>query len=265
MEVALVDFLKKYSTIPNEFINDFFGLYTLKSDTEFIVDLDVVSKWLKMRKEHLMETLKYSYKEHIDYVIEKITLQDAKKHGGQNKKLILLTADAFKRLCMLSRTKKAEEVRTYFITLEKLIDKYKQDIVDGMQKRIKELERNQAPKSNPKKGVIYIFKADKDFNDIVKIGKTGDLKKRMGSHNSSHKDDLEVLFYFETDDIDKVEACVKSVLKDAQYRKYKEIYKMNVSLIKELIDNCDHMILKVKKQVKKFKHTGGFFLAIKEI
>ena len=260
--MELVEFLKKYSTINNEFIEDFLKIYNIIDRNKFIENLDVISKWLKPTRKGLLKTLRESYKKNIEYVIKPLTY---KKHGGNNKHEIYMTPDAFKRLCMLSRTKNAEEVRTYFIMLERLVDKYKQDIVDGMQKRIEQLERNQAPKSNPKKGVIYIFKADENFNDIVKIGKTGDLKKRMKSHNSSHKDDLEVLFYFETDDIDKVESCVKSILKDARYRQYKEVYKMSVSLIKELIDSCDSMILKVKKQVKKFKHKGGFFVALKEI
>ena len=36
---------------------------------------------------------------------------------------------------MLSRTKKAEEVRTYFIELEKLMDKYKNYIIEALNKK----------------------------------------------------------------------------------------------------------------------------------
>ena len=42
---------------------------------------------------------------------------------------ITITPDCMKRMCMLSTTKKAEDVRTYFIKIEKLIDKYKQIII----------------------------------------------------------------------------------------------------------------------------------------
>ena len=44
----------------------------------------------------------------------------------------MLTPDCFKRLCLLSRTKKAEEVRTYFLELEKLIGNYKDYIINGL-------------------------------------------------------------------------------------------------------------------------------------
>ncbi len=41
---------------------------------------------------------------------------------------------------MSSKTKKAEEVRTYFIQLEKHIDKYKNYIIEGLDKEIKNLK-----------------------------------------------------------------------------------------------------------------------------
>jgi hypothetical protein len=34
--------------------------------------------------------------------------------------------------------------------------------------------------------------------------------------------DIEILFQYETDNIDQVESCIKSYMKKAQYRKYKD-------------------------------------------
>jgi phage anti-repressor protein len=42
----------------------------------------------------------------------------------------MLTPDCMKRLCMVSKTKKAEEVRSYFIELEKHINQYKDVIIE---------------------------------------------------------------------------------------------------------------------------------------
>ncbi len=47
----------------------------------------------------------------------------------------MITADCCKRLSMLSKTKKAEEVRTYFIEVEKLMNKYKDYIIDSLNKK----------------------------------------------------------------------------------------------------------------------------------
>ena len=69
----LQEFLKKYSNISNKFIDDFFGLCTVETASdEFIVDLDVLSSWLDAQKCHLKETLMRTYKEDIDYTVQKI-------------------------------------------------------------------------------------------------------------------------------------------------------------------------------------------------
>lgn len=49
----LPEFLKKYSTIPNKFINDFFLLYDYKtSDSDMIINFDNLTKWLNIRKDN---------------------------------------------------------------------------------------------------------------------------------------------------------------------------------------------------------------------
>ena len=55
------------------------------------------------------------YIKNVDYKINKIKSNTA----GKPKEEILITSNCCKRLCMMSRTKKAE-VRTYFIEIEKL-------------------------------------------------------------------------------------------------------------------------------------------------
>lgn len=52
----------------------------------------------------------------------------------------MITPDCMKRICMLSASVKSEEVRTYFIKIEKLIDKYKQVIINDLNKKIGILE-----------------------------------------------------------------------------------------------------------------------------
>lgn len=36
--------------------------------------------------------------------------------------------------------------------------------------------------------------------------------------------DIEILFIFETNNVEQVELCVKALMKQSQYRKYKEIH-----------------------------------------
>ena len=211
----------------------------------------------KSTKGHMEDTLKNSYTKNLDYTITK-----GKSTGGRPAEIIMLTPDCFKRLCMLSKTKKAEEVRSYFLQLEKHIDKYKDFIIEALDKKVAILKNNQKPIVSPKSGVLYIMKTDLDIDGIYKIGKSNKFKGRVATHNSSHVDNVEIILVFETHDIDSVEKCLKLALKGKQYRKRKEFYEVELDLIKELLEDCDNLMLKAKNKPKKFAQSGGFFIML---
>lgn len=257
--INLQNFLKKYSSISNVFIDDFFSLYTSEStDTDLIINFDKLVDWLNMRKDNLKKTLILSYIKNIDYKISKIKSNTA----GKPKEKIMITSDCCKRLCMLSKTKKAEEVRTYFIEIEKLLNKYKNYIIDALNTKIGILENNMKPIPNNGKGVIYILKTEKNIVDLYKIGKTKKFKERIRTHNSSHIDNVDIVHIYETDYIDEVEKCLKNVLSTKQYRKRKEFYQIDLDILKELIKSCDKMSLKVRNSNKKMKQTGGYYIML---
>ena len=99
----LIDFLKTYTKINNDFIDDFFGLYESKDKYNFSINIHVIAKWFNMTVGHIKDTLLYSYKEKIDYKIIK-----GKSNGlkGKPKDTILLTPKCFKLMAMQSKTKK---------------------------------------------------------------------------------------------------------------------------------------------------------------
>ncbi len=106
----LINFLKKYSNISNNFIDDFFSLYTVKtSKNDFVINLENVAKWLKTNRKELKKTLLRSYIKDVDYVIIK------KQTKGRPYEETFITSECFKRLCMLSRSEKAEQVFTFEI------------------------------------------------------------------------------------------------------------------------------------------------------
>ena len=45
------------------------------------------------------------------------------------------------------------------------------------------------------------------------IGKSKKFKERILSHNSSHPDNIQILYVYETKYIDEIEACLKAALK----------------------------------------------------
>lgn len=252
----IVDFLKKYSKINNDFIDDFFGLYNYNDKYNFCIDLEKVAKWMQTLKGDLKKTLINSYKKNIDYKISK-KINNGKV--GKPKEIILLTPKCFKLLSMQSKTKKAVQVREYYYELENVIDKYKNYIIEGLNQKIKNLENNQKPKINPKKGVIYILETTDDLGHY-KIGKTKNLKQRLQTYNGDKKDNIIPIYIYETDDIDEVERCIKHYGKKYKYRKYKEIYKADINMLKELINECGEFNEKTNlkfKYSRKINQKGG--------
>ena len=123
--MSFKDFLKRYSAIPNSFIDELFEFYnenTSQSDPS--INLNNITRWLGTSKEGILKTLKESYVKDIDYTISKPVNPVRRTSHSNNLKVVLLTPECFKRLCMQSRSVKAHEVRTYFIEIESLLLKY---------------------------------------------------------------------------------------------------------------------------------------------
>jgi hypothetical protein len=257
----LVTFLKTHTKINNNFIDDFFSLYNSKDKYNFSINIEAIAKWFDMRKDHIKKTLEESYTKNIDYKVIKGELTGKK---GKPNETILLTPKCFKIMAMQSKTKKAIQVREYYYELEQVIDQYKEYIIKGLEEKIKTLENNMKPKINPTKGVIYIIQTA-DGIGHYKIGKTLNLKKRLNSYNGDKKDDIIPLYIYETNDINEVEHCIKTYVKKYKYRKYKEVYKVDINLLKELINDCgefnDKTNLKIKWKGKKMEE-GNLYVAI---
>ena len=251
----LVEFLKTHTKINNEFIDDFFSLYDSKDKYNFSINIDAITKWFNIRKDTIKDTLKESYIKNIDYKINKDSPTGMK---GKPKEIILLTPKCFKIMAMQSRTKKAVQVREYYYELEQIIDQYKEYIIKGLEDKIKKLENNQKPKINPSKGVIYILETS-DGIGHYKVGKTKNLKQRLKQYNGDKKDDIIPLYVYETDNIDEIERCIKSYAKQYQYRKYKEVYKADINMLKDLINDCGEFNEKTNLKIKwkSYKQNGG--------
>ena len=133
------------------------------------------------------------FKKNINYKI----LKSVKSKSGQNLQKIMLTSDTFKLLYMISRAKKAAQVKNYYLSIEKLVEKYKNHIISSMNDKIKMLEKNQKPKVNINKGLIYIIQTSNKIG-LYKIGRTTNLKKRLNNYNADKADEIVPIFIYET-------------------------------------------------------------------
>lgn len=254
-------FVNKYSFVNSKFVKDFYNIIKedyIERSNEFLIDSEILRKWLQISTRQIFnDTIKRSYKKNIDYKIEKVKKSNGS--GGHNFEVITLTPEASKKICLSTNSKIGPQVQQYFIDIELALYKYKNYIIDGMSKKIEQLENNQKPKINSNKKIIYVFRALNTDLTLYKIGKTINSKTRLSSHNSPLANDLEVLFQYETENIDQVESCIKSYMKKSQYRKYKEIYQVDLNIIKTAIKECDFKIIEYNKNIEKFnkKQKGG--------
>ena len=262
-------FLVKYTTINSKFIEDFHNI--VKEDYfekyyDFLIDSEILRKWLKISiKQDFVNTIKKSYKINVDYKLEKIKKSEGS--GGHNKEIITLTPEATKKICLLTKSKVGNDVRQYFIDIELAFYKFKNHIIESLNNKIEQLENNQKPKINSTKGLIYVFRALNTENaTLYKIGRTVNSKKRFNSHNSPLANDLEIIMTYEADNIEQLESCVKTMMKKAQYRKYKEIYEVDIDIIKNVIKDCDVKLKEINNMIdkKNKKQKGGKIQKITE-
>ena len=256
--ITFAEFLKKYSTIPNQFIDDFFKVlqYTDYNDT-FFINFDNVVKWLGQRKDSTKRTLVDNFIKNVDY-----TLKKNDKFRGKPKNEILLKQSTFKKLCMISKSNRAKEVREYFLNVEETLDKYKDYIINSLKTQVKSMDLSLKPRKKPSKGVIYGFEIKDNNRKFIKIGKSKDLKHRMIQHNSSHADKIDVEFIFETDNFSEVEGCIKEIMKKYQYRKGKEVYEVSIDKLKKLVNGCDKLTKKFYKTME--ETTNNVLLVIEK-
>ena len=90
-----------YDSIPND------------QPSSFIVDLDEVYKWLNSTKKNIMKTLKLSFVQNTDYILNKSVKPVKRTVKSNNVKTVLLTQSCFKQLCMKSHSKGSDIVRSY--------------------------------------------------------------------------------------------------------------------------------------------------------
>lgn len=246
--IKFSDFLKKYTIIPNQFVDDFFSILDdYQNYDNFFINLDKISEWLNIRKDNIKKILIDNFSKNIDY---EVSIKKMIKGRGRTKEIILLKSSTFKKLCMMLNNKKAKEVREYFLKVEETLDKYKDYIINSLKTQVKSMDSSLKPRKKPSKGVIYGFEITDNNRKFVKIGKSKDFLQRMKQHNSSHADKIDVEFLFETDNFDEVEGCIKGIMKKYQYRKGKEVYEIGIDKLKELTDGCNKLTKKFYKQME---------------
>jgi hypothetical protein len=131
------------------FVSSFYCYLKYNKYKDFVIDLDDVWKWLEYgRKEEAKRLLIKYFKEDGDYKVEKAApcfhgAAFSKNYGGAglNKQRIMLSVNTFKKFCLKSNTKKADEIHDYYIKLEDIVQ-------DTLQEQTNELKLQLTEKEN---------------------------------------------------------------------------------------------------------------------
>lgn len=116
-------------------------------------------------------------------------------------------------LCMCSKTKKADIVRQYYIKLEKLLDKYKETIINNLNKKIEILKKDLKNDKYELGDMVYIYKEiDELGENYYRVGETENLNSRIIKHNSSSIHKKELVFKIKTKHKKHLEKCIKAHL-----------------------------------------------------
>ena len=126
-EMDFQTFVKKYSFVESEFIDDFYNIFRedyIEKYNKFLIDSELLRNLLEIKNRRCFhDTIKRSYVKDIDYTIK--TLKRSKKgSGGQNFEVITLTPKASKKICLSTNSKKGILVKKYFLDFEISLYKY---------------------------------------------------------------------------------------------------------------------------------------------
>jgi phage anti-repressor protein len=195
------------------FVGSFYCYLNYDANKDFVIDLDTVWEWVGFnKKSDCKRILDKYFVERIDYKREiprsireenfaaEISAAKTENRGGHNREMIMLTVNAFKKLCLRARTEKADEVHDYFIKLEaifhELLEKETSEL--RMQLTAQDTRTNSRIKSKEEKiidqfqdGEMCIYIADIGVHDeerYIKFGESNELRRRISDHRNNFKE-----------------------------------------------------------------------------
>jgi len=212
----LIKIQENFSGFEQQLFVSSFYCYLNYNDSDFVIDLDGVWKWMGFTlKATAKDLIDKHFKPEIDYKIllrskpeEDISDNCNKKWGGHNRQTIMLNINCFKSLCMKARTKKADEIHDYYLKLEKALQQTIDEETDELRKQLEQKENIIIEKDNaivktkkektkaveqatiaqfPVNTECIYFGTIDNTNDqketLIKFGHSNDLATRVQNHH----------------------------------------------------------------------------------
>jgi hypothetical protein len=264
------------------FLSSFYCYLNCDSKKDFVIDLDNVWKWIGFSYKHKAKILleKYfiidkDYKISLNHQVKQnFTSEYSEKkqdnRGGQNKEIIMLNIDTFKKFCLKAGTKKADEIHEYYLKIEELIQETIQEecnelkiqLENGKAQTEKEKEElkektllEQFPNNTQ---CIYIGLIDnktlgkpnsKMYHEtVIKFGQSNNLNERVKTHKKTYEN-FRLYNAFKVKNKIEIENCIK---KHSTLKNRLRIITINDIAHRELIalDDEEFTLDKVEQLIK---------------
>jgi hypothetical protein len=223
--ILLAKLQENFNTFEQQlFVASFYCYLNYDKNTDFVVDLDHVWKWLGFsQKAHVKPMVESNFKLDVDYKIitssetdedqlshspNKSGSDKPKKHGGHNKQTIKLTIRCFKLLCLKAQTKKAGEIHEYYMKMEdslhQILDSETSELRAQLEQSAAQLNQATITLTEEKKRAIEktlisqfpvntqtiyfgtIDNTNADNEKLIKFGQTNDLANRVADHRKKY-------------------------------------------------------------------------------
>lgn len=223
---------------------------------DYPINLEHVFKMIGFaNKGNAKRTLENNFTKDEDYKSSFLPTEKREIGGSLNEQL-MLNIDTFKNLCMLAKTDKGKQIRKYYVKLENIYNKIIKEEIEE-QKRItnqKELEyKEQLEEKQKELATLKKLKAKRWYNqepgdtiyaikidDIIKIGKTKNIKKRESYYTENQTGDI---FYIKKcHNCDLSEKVIHHMLDKHREENNKEWFNISNELAIYIIDIvCDFL------------------------
>ena len=207
------------------FLSSFYCYLKYDSTNDFVIELDNVWQWLgfstKQKAKNLLEK-NFVIDKDYELLLCQPAKQDIRIHGGHNKEIFMLNIETFKKFCLKSETKKADEVHDYFIKLENIMFEITKEECEELKTQLQQMENTKNKEMETKlimqKGLekervlldkfsnsgplVYIIKV-KTYENGTYVVKIGESRKGIQHRYSEHKTNYEECLLLDCFSVDK--------------------------------------------------------------
>jgi hypothetical protein len=73
---------------------------------------------------------------------------------------------------------------------------------------------------------------------------------------------VKIVYEYKTNNIESVEDCLKALLRKKKYRKYKEVFEVDLDIIIDTIELCDNSVKLVDKKIMEKEQNNQLYMFI---